>query len=279
MRYSVLFLVAATTAACSTESQRSNVTSVELRKPSEESSILFFSDTEAVYGKLCTPFQPDPSEAEECKRSGETLYGSIPLAMFRSNLLTSAGVDIGPLNRLAKLESALADLKALRETEPSAELEAEIEATVKRISDLMKEHEEAYAQAEELMGALADPANQITYNPQEKSRFILAGFDPQPPGEEGTIVTSDGSQTRPFCSWRNTFEWNADVQQTCAQKLFEAAGFANGSFIDAAQSMCESSAVSGTHHHYVWDEKTFAREDFIKEAVITARCFQTIQKH
>ena len=86
-----------------------------------------------------------------------------------------------------------------------------------------------------------------------------------------SIVISDGSYERPFCSWNSQCTWNAATQAVCAQKLCERSGYSTGSFVSSTGNMCSDDAgLSG--HYWTTDSASFASGSPGVEAGITAEC-------
>ena len=54
-------------------------------------------------------------------------------------------------------------------------------------------------------------------------------------------INSDGTNARPYCGWSRDCLWDSAAQKTCAEKLCEAAGFADG----WAAGWAAGSAASG----------------------------------
>ena len=72
---------------------------------------------------------------------------------------------------------------------------------------------------------------------------------PAPPALPNEFVTSDGSESRPLCTWMlgNTCVWDATTQSLCADALCRAANFSTGRFISGSD-ICSTSAprIPGT---------------------------------
>jgi hypothetical protein len=98
---------------------------------------------------------------------------------------------------------------------------------------------------------------------------------PQAPVE--LFVISDGTPTRPHCSWQNTCTWDRTTQENCARRLCEAAGHASGTFMSASNDMCVSSFTDQPFHYYAVDTGQYVSTTNPQgnEAQITANCQQT----
>ena len=90
----------------------------------------------------------------------------------------------------------------------------------------------------------------------------------------GARVTSDGSESKPHCSWStSSCAWNAATQHECAQRLcLRATGSLAGRFVSASNDMCTASYTNGSF--WFWsagsDRYEFGRP--AAEAQITADC-------
>ena len=104
--------------------------------------------------------------------------------------------------------------------------------------------------------------------------FIEAELPPAPNYGQTpvtSIVISDGSYERPFCSWSSQCTWNAATQAVCAQKLCERSGYSTGSFVSSTGNMCSDDAgLSG--HYWTTDSASFTSGSPGVEAGITAEC-------
>lgn len=90
---------------------------------------------------------------------------------------------------------------------------------------------------------------------------------------QSAIVVSDGTATRPHCSWnRAPCIFNSSVEDLCAQGLCSASGYAFGSFISASNNPCTTSFVAGAYYFYLWTTGTVVYRDYFNDARITARC-------
>lgn len=71
----------------------------------------------------------------------------------------------------------------------------------------------------------------------------------------GIQVMSDGTRTRPFCSWYNAPcpNYTAAVKQACAQKLCEASWFKNGTYVGDSGDWCTSNVTSEVSWQYMAD--------------------------
>ena len=97
-------------------------------------------------------------------------------------------------------------------------------------------------------------------------------------------IVSDGTSARPHCTWSPQCDdavacpcaWTLVVQDTCAQKLCEAANAGNlGVFVSGA-NMCTSDVVGGFDNLWYWDVQ---EEDYLQyvantvsESIVTAEC-------
>ena len=93
----------------------------------------------------------------------------------------------------------------------------------------------------------------------------------------GFLVTSDGTQARPYCSWYNVCQYDLSVETLCAEKLCEASGLAydpSTVFVSSSGNMCESgnNIYEGYAWHYVVDFGYYLYDWLILESAITARC-------
>mmetsp|Transcript_110071 Transcript_110071/g.318213 ORF Transcript_110071/g.318213 Transcript_110071/m.318213 type:complete len:183 (+) Transcript_110071:15-563(+) len=91
-----------------------------------------------------------------------------------------------------------------------------------------------------------------------------------------TVVVSDGSWRRPFCSWRKRCEWTERTQAICAQKLCEASGFVGGRFNSASGDMCTTRYVSGWRRYWLVDRRRYFYGRAKREAQINATCFDDL---
>ncbi len=97
----------------------------------------------------------------------------------------------------------------------------------------------------------------------------ICGSPPVPPTQ---MITSDGTKTAPHCTWLRNCTWDAETKTECAQKLCEAAGFLNGSFLSASNDMCTASFTSDMVFNWVTDENKYIYDDYGNEAQIVANC-------
>lgn len=89
----------------------------------------------------------------------------------------------------------------------------------------------------------------------------------------GSIVVSDGTAARPFCSWLNHCSWDDQTKLQCAEALCTASGFeAGGYFVSASNSMCTSDFSIGTFWYFEADTSRFVQVDKHTDAQITAAC-------
>ncbi|CAE8603086.1 unnamed protein product [Polarella glacialis] len=89
---------------------------------------------------------------------------------------------------------------------------------------------------------------------------------------KAVIVMSDGSPTRPHCSWNTDCTWDAASKTECAQKLCERSGFDSGTFVSASNDMCSSSYSGVASEYYLVDDNVYYYCDFLFEAQIQAEC-------
>jgi hypothetical protein len=89
-----------------------------------------------------------------------------------------------------------------------------------------------------------------------------------------TIVTTDGSETAPYCTWGSGgCDWDAETQAECAAALCAAAGFEGGSFVSSDVNMCTTSSTSGSYYYYtIASGGSYGYGSPINEAAITAEC-------
>lgn len=94
--------------------------------------------------------------------------------------------------------------------------------------------------------------------------------------EGAAIVVSDGTQTKPYCSWYAECAWNPTTQGLCAQQVCAASNYTRGTFV-AGDDMCTTTVVDGD----IWivlvdaDMSTRGPEylNYRKETEITASCW------
>jgi hypothetical protein len=99
-------------------------------------------------------------------------------------------------------------------------------------------------------------------------------IDPAP--TSGTLITSDGSQARPYCTWYTVCQYDLSVEILCAEKLCEASGFSydpSTVFVSSSGSMCVYDIYGGGAWYYVVDLGDYYYNDYILESAITARCY------
>lgn len=89
----------------------------------------------------------------------------------------------------------------------------------------------------------------------------------------GERVQSDGSRSKPFCSWAKKCVWDAATQTKCAAKLCEANGFTRSKFLSASNDMCTASATDNKIWYWSTDNERYKEGTPGKEASITARCW------
>jgi len=95
------------------------------------------------------------------------------------------------------------------------------------------------------------------------------------PSIAGSLITSDGSQARPYCTWSNVCQYDLSVEILCAAKLCEASGFSydpSTVFVSSSGSMCVYDIYQGYAWYYVVDVGDYNYSDYILESAITARC-------
>jgi hypothetical protein len=86
-------------------------------------------------------------------------------------------------------------------------------------------------------------------------------------------INSDGTNARPYCGWSRDCLWDSAAQKTCAEKLCEAAGFADGLFISASGNPCDRAI--GPHlavYYYAVDLRIFIQGQMVNRANVTANC-------
>jgi len=95
----------------------------------------------------------------------------------------------------------------------------------------------------------------------------------------GKIVESDGSRSKPWCSWSARCSWTQEVQRDCANWLCYYSNHTWGTAVKTSNNMCESVAPgAGVGYYHVQDRKElFRRSPFDlrpvpRSAVITAWC-------
>lgn len=86
-----------------------------------------------------------------------------------------------------------------------------------------------------------------------------------------TVITSDGSATRPHCTWHSVCNWNDKTKNECALYLCKASGFKTGTFRSGTH-MCKYSQTSRSAYHWVTDRDEYVYGSYTLEASITARC-------
>lgn len=100
---------------------------------------------------------------------------------------------------------------------------------------------------------------------------IQAGTVCQGPAVPATVV-SDGTATKPYCSWANTCTWDDAAKAECAHHLCLAAGYAGGTFVVSSNDPCTSSATDAEVYAWELDKDVIASAQFGRESVITASC-------
>ena len=93
----------------------------------------------------------------------------------------------------------------------------------------------------------------------------------------GFLVTSDGTQARPYCSWLNVCQYDSSIEILCAEKLCEASGLAydpSSVFVSSSGNMCEpgNNIYDDYAWHYVVDLGYYSYYWLTLESAITARC-------
>ena len=93
----------------------------------------------------------------------------------------------------------------------------------------------------------------------------------------GILVTSDGTQARPYCSWYNVCQYDSSIEILCAEKLCEASGLAydpSTVFVSSSGNMCEpgNNIYDDYAWHYVVDLGYYSYYWLTLESAITARC-------
>jgi len=119
--------------------------------------------------------------------------------------------------------------------------------------------------------------NNLDYGDSSGNTYIYV--DPLfPVGER--IVGDGSSELLPVCSSFYDCEWNAEIQQECAQKLCELNGYTYASFVSASNDACSVSS-NGNSDEVVWMYAMSASAQragdvfewaSIKEAIVTADC-------
>jgi hypothetical protein len=113
-------------------------------------------------------------------------------------------------------------------------------------------------------------------DPNQAAPGVPAVVATHPEGELGAqalvTVTSDGTRSRPYCSWASSCTWSPYVQQLCAEKLCQASGYTTGTWIADTGSMCQYSVTGDTIWAYVVDWDTYYQAGFGLESRITAQC-------
>lgn len=85
-------------------------------------------------------------------------------------------------------------------------------------------------------------------------------------------IVSDGSKTKPHCSWASTCKWDTSAQAECAQKLCESSGYSSGMFVSASNDPCTASFTNDSIWAWKLDEKVYFQAYYQSEAQITASC-------
>jgi len=92
----------------------------------------------------------------------------------------------------------------------------------------------------------------------------------------GQVITSDGSQARPYCSWLEVCKYDSSIEILCAKKLCEASGFFSYDpstvFVSSSGSMCTGNVYGGDAWYYVVDKGNYSYGGYGLESAITARC-------
>ena len=94
------------------------------------------------------------------------------------------------------------------------------------------------------------------------------------------VTTSTGDLQSPDCSWQTTCHWDVHTQQQCANALCTAAGYLNGTFLNATNNPCNSEiqSVLGSKWAYVMDENTFSDAMHRYAAKTTALCLANMSQ-
>eukprot|EP00041_Stephanoeca_diplocostata_P039460 m.1630324 g.1630324 ORF g.1630324 m.1630324 type:complete len:2428 (+) comp25398_c0_seq4:138-7421(+) len=110
--------------------------------------------------------------------------------------------------------------------------------------------------------------------PGQTSSTSASTSSPRITARHGTVVVvSDGSATRPYCSWLYSCSWNGDTQRECARALCQASGYGfQGTFLSASNNPCTSSFVSGRYHFYLLDRDYVDYGSYTNDAQVMAQC-------
>jgi len=90
-----------------------------------------------------------------------------------------------------------------------------------------------------------------TCSPDFNCICALEGMDVP---DEVVRVTSDGTESRPYCSWwaaKIACQWNQNTKQECADALCVAAGYDGGVYVGATKNICLGNhQIIGSHYSY-----------------------------
>eukprot|EP00041_Stephanoeca_diplocostata_P027797 m.772384 g.772384 ORF g.772384 m.772384 type:complete len:1239 (+) comp23247_c0_seq4:176-3892(+) len=132
--------------------------------------------------------------------------------------------------------------------------------------------------------AIIMSSGQVLYGQYSNEARVLArcsnGSATAPPTASpgtGTVITSDGSVTKPYCSWHSSCMWNASAQTECAQALCNASGYGwSGRFVNASNNPCSTSYATGTQWFYSIDRDMLVYTALTNDAAVTAVCTHAV---
>jgi len=101
------------------------------------------------------------------------------------------------------------------------------------------------------------------------------------------LMSSDGTQPRPHCSWTSSCTWDHATKSACAVGLCQAAGYPlGGTYVSASNNMCNSSFSnsSGESVHYyavdeidgMWHVTEYTTQSMARGTQISAACTASV---
>jgi hypothetical protein len=95
-------------------------------------------------------------------------------------------------------------------------------------------------------------------------------------GGGNDVVTSDGTEELPWCSWSSSCDWDSDMEDECADALCTAAGYESGTFISSDVDPCTTSTSDELGWMYSVDRDEYILETGTgsawRESAVTAEC-------